>query len=194
MAAVRKRAVDKAARYLAAATQFGPQASLSEVDKLADDYGLHPRILHHCRLHLEHRREDPLEARWHVLRQTASPAALEQFFQHLFDVSRQPGSEANTASDRPPRPAAFDELLVHARAALADQSGFITVPPQPEYAFDPQTLADYYSLMEQARLLESAAPDEPAALALEALQIAHLEEANVADSSQVLQAKNGLWP
>ncbi len=38
------------------------------------------------------------------------------------------------------------------------------IPPQPEYALDPASLAKYYELMEVARKLESNAEDRPAAM------------------------------
>ena len=48
--------------------------------------------------------------------------------------------------------------------ALKDRSGFLTVPPKPEFAFDDQTLAEYNRRMEAARVYESKARDVPAAM------------------------------
>ena len=47
---------------------------------------------------------------------------------------------------------------------MYDLSGFLAVPPKPEFAFDEETLAEYYRLMEEARLAESNAPDEPSVM------------------------------
>ena len=49
-------------------------------------------------------------------------------------------------------------------AALKDRSGFLTIPPKPEFAFDQETLAEYNRRMEAARLYESRARDIPAAM------------------------------
>ncbi|KAA5546167.1 DUF1553 domain-containing protein [Roseiconus nitratireducens] len=179
MSDVRQQAVERAAQYLGAAARFEPSTSLSQVATIAKRDGLHPRILHHCRLHLQYREKDPIVAKWRALAATMSPEQLESYFTNLFRIARQepddrqraeqetepaaPKEKARTdPNDSPPD---FDsQLIAQAHAALKDPSGLISVPPQPEHAFAPETLAEYNRLMEKARLIESGAPDETAAM------------------------------
>lgn len=158
---VRQMAVGKAAKYLAAAAQFSPDASLNEIGKIAEQAELHPRILYHCRLHLEYKPEAPLVAEWAARVQGGStPAAIEEYFQQLIDAAAtEPSSESGDEGD-----AAETALRKQVAEALADKSGLFTVPPQPEFAFDAPTLEQYYALMEAARLLESSAPDESSSM------------------------------
>jgi hypothetical protein len=168
---LRKAATRDAAKYLAAAAQFAPSASLREVEAIALPLGLHPRILHHCRLHLEFHREDPFLAEWYELVASGStPAEIERHFQTLFDLVRSTkpadrAGEVDAATPRPPSPPP-NPRIEHARQALEDRVGFIAVPTQPQHAFDPQTLAEYVGLMDEARLFESKAPDETAVMAV----------------------------
>ncbi len=156
MSAIRDAARAKATEYLLAATQFEPTASLTEVAAIAAPLGLHPRILHHCRLHLHYHPDDPLLARWHQL--SGSTEEIEQHYRSLFsDV------HAALATD-PGLQKIDDEKLERARVALYDLSGFLAVPPVPELAFDQQQYAEYDRLMEHARVIESDAPDEDAAM------------------------------
>lgn len=160
MAAIRSAARAKAVDYLVAATRFEPTTGLVEVAEIASELGLHPRILHHCRLHLHYHKNDPVFGRWHQL--SSSAEAVGQHYREWFTAA-----DAAFAAARSKDPAAKsvnDERLDAARAALDDHSGFLAVPPKPEFAFDPQQLAQYYELMEQARLIESNAPDEDAAM------------------------------
>jgi len=57
-----------------------------------------------------------------------------------------------------------DAKLELARNKLNDTSGFLTIPPKPEFAFDDKSLAEYYRLSEEARILESNAPDAAGAM------------------------------
>ncbi|HVJ84657.1 MAG TPA: DUF1553 domain-containing protein, partial [Caulifigura sp.] len=59
-----------------------------------------------------------------------------------------------------------DPNLEAARSALHDPAGFLAVPPQPEFAFDDATLAEYHRLAEASRVLESASPDLPSAMSV----------------------------
>ncbi len=52
-AKIRAAARAQVADYLAAAAQFKFGASLAEMEPVAQQYGLHPRILYQCRRHLE---------------------------------------------------------------------------------------------------------------------------------------------
>ena len=164
-AKLRDDARANAARYLAAAARFSPDASLTEVAAIAKPRGLHPRILHHCRLHVKYHPDDPVFKEWHDLKNAAgvsldeAATQIEAHYQSLFEKVETALAEAR--SNDPKATTIADETLEAARAALHDQSGFLAVPPKPEFAFDEETLAEYYRLMEEARLAESSAPDEP---------------------------------
>jgi mono/diheme cytochrome c family protein len=157
---LRGEARAKAADYLVAATKFAPSATLEEVALIAKPKGLHPRILHTCRLHLEYNKTDPFFAQWHE--RAGDPVAVGKHFSALFHEA-----EAALADARKKNPKAKtlqDARLEAARAALYDLSGFLTVPAKPEHAFDAETLAEYHRLSEEARIFESAAADITAAM------------------------------
>ncbi|MEZ6133360.1 MAG: PSD1 and planctomycete cytochrome C domain-containing protein [Pirellulaceae bacterium] len=192
--ALREQAVAKAASYLAAASRVKPTDSFAKVQQAAQEYDLHARMLHHCRLHLAYNAEDPFFSKWHELvARGASEEHIESYFGELFTLAssanktttEKPAPEeaateataddtaAATEAEQPVNNATnpeflgepySDELIALAKQALLDHAGFLTVPPQPEHAFDDATLQEYYRLMEEARLLESAAPDQAAAM------------------------------
>ena len=152
----------KATEYLLAAAQFGPSAPFPQIKSIADPLGLHPRILHHCRLHLEYHRDHPFFGQWHTLVAAGNMDAIDRHYRPLFTEAeaaftalRARNSSANTLDD--PR-------LEPARAALYDAAGFLAVPPKPEFAFDAATLAEFNHLAEEARILESNSADAPAAM------------------------------
>jgi len=200
-AKLRSETVAAAHRYLAAASEFSNASPFSLVQSIAEKYGLHPRVLFHCRQHLHVRRDAPFEAKWHELVDADQPPeVIERTFQQLFTSAASPpkpesnanvgANEAGTSGDATgdtfgaatgeinDSPAASggavvgdsaevtspDPLLEHARAALADASGFLALPPQPQFALDASTLSEYYALLEEARLVESSAPDEASAM------------------------------
>lgn len=167
---IREEAESRAAKYLAAATQFSPGDSLALVEQIAEPLGLHARMLYHCRLHLAYT-DDAIVRRWNRLSKSESPEILESVFQRLFDATKASESADDTAPsevDEANSPDEFPEVEIKLAAeALADKSGFLTVPPQVEYAFNAETLATYYALMETARKLESKAPDEAAVMGVQ---------------------------
>lgn len=164
-AALREDARSKAAQYLLAAAMFSPSASLKEVAALAEPLGLHPRILHHCRLHLQYHADDPVFAKWHELHGNAEVSndeaskQIESHYRQLFEKAESALAEARKKDAGAKK--IDDDRLEPIRAALYDPSGFLAVPPKPEFAFDEETLTEYDRLMEEARLAESGAPDEP---------------------------------
>ncbi len=181
VAKIRENAKGKAADYLAAAAEFSPSATLKEVAAVAAPLGLHPRILHHCRLHLEYHRDDPVFLTWHLLSAAQGKVvsdstgaacdarenevadknnseAIRDHYSKLFDDVAKSLAEAQKI--KPDTKKLEDERLEQARLALNDASGFLAIPPQPEFAFDEATLAEYYRLMDIARIVESNAPDE----------------------------------
>lgn len=164
-AALREDARRKAAKYLMAAAKFAPDASLKEVADIAEPLELHPRILHHCRLHLQYHADDPVFEKWHEIHAKADVSRdevskqIEAHYQTLFEKAESALAEARKKNSA--AKSIDDETLESVRAALYDPSGFLAVPPKPEFAFDEETLNEYYRLMEEARLAESSAPDEP---------------------------------
>ena len=161
MTALRKSARRQAADYLAAAVSVDPDDPLSRFETVARDFGVHPRILHHCRTHLHYHRYDPVFAPWDRLREQG-PDAVRSHYAALF--SRVDAAWKARRQKTPDAAALDDPFLESVRKALEDPAGFLAVPARPADAFDADTLARYNALMEEARLLESTAPDLPAAM------------------------------
>lgn len=160
MSAIRIRAQQQAADYLMAVTQFDLNATLVDVAEVAESLGLHPRVLYHCRRHVENQKESPFFTDWHRLK--TNPAAVRQHYSDLFSRVDTALEEARKID--PKTNNLSDSQLETARVEVNDPSGFLVVPPQPEYAFDSETLKEYYRLMEEARLSESNAADLSAAM------------------------------
>ncbi|MEW4530298.1 PSD1 and planctomycete cytochrome C domain-containing protein [Maioricimonas sp. JC845] len=162
MGALRTEARAKVTEYLVAAAGFDTSMPLTQVEAIAEPLGLHPRILHHCRLHLDYHRDAPLFQPWHEMAQAGDVEGIEKHYRALFDEVNAAWAAARKedASVK----SLEDERLEEARLALNDATGLLNVPPKPEFAFDEETLAEYNRLMEEARLYESSAPDEPAAM------------------------------
>ena len=159
---IRTEARAKGADYLIAATMFDPNASLIEVEKIAHERGLHPRILFQCRRHLDFHRDDPFFSVWHEHAPSRNVTAIESHYRPLF--AEMEAALATEKAKTPPVQTVSDPRLEAARVALYDLSGFLAVPPKPEFAFDSATLAEFHRLSEEARIVESNAPDEPSAM------------------------------
>ena len=69
MTRLREEAHEKATEYLIACTEFGIADSLIRITEVADKYGLHPRILHHCRRHLDFNQQHEVFKPWHQVQQ-----------------------------------------------------------------------------------------------------------------------------
>lgn len=162
MEKIRNEARTKGADYLMAATKVDVNASLVDMEKVATDRGLHPRILFQCRRHLEFHRDDPFFEPWHRFAGSMDEKGIESHYRPLFADMEE--ALAKERAKTPPVQTLSDARLEAARAALYDTSGFLAVPPKPEFAFDAATLAEYYRLSEEARIVESKAPDEPSAM------------------------------
>lgn len=162
IADIRTKARSQAAQYLLAAASFGPSMSLNDVIRIAEPLGLHPRILHHCRLHLSFNESDPVFAYWHMFVAMGDRKGLEEHYVDLF--SKVEAAVAEKAKTKTKGKGLEDKDLELARQALYDLSGFLAVPPKPEFAFDEKTLAEYYRLSKEARIFESNAADEPSAM------------------------------
>ncbi len=154
--ASRKRAAD----YLMAAAQLAKGASLVEVSKVAEPLGLHSRILHYCRIHVETSRDASFYQAWHKL--VADPIQVQQHYTALFAKVDAAIEQAKSAD--PKSEVLGDPELEEARKERNNPAGFLAIPPQPEYALDENNLAEYYRLMEAARVIESAAMDRSGAM------------------------------
>jgi mono/diheme cytochrome c family protein len=160
MAKIRNQAQSQAADYLAAAARLSLGATLVEVANVAEPLGLHPRMLYHCRSHVENQKNSDFYQAWHHL--ATNSEAVKQHYSDLFsrvkgalDAAKQPNPNATTLTD---------PELEKARQELVDPSGFLVVPPQPEFAFDASTLEEYYRWMDEARVLESQSMDATEAM------------------------------
>ena len=158
-ARIRIEAESKAADYLFAATRFTAATAFSEVKAIADELGLHARILHHCRLHLEYN-QDGFFSEWHRLQALGGSSILRRYYAELIAAALDPKS----------RTAGVNEFSVaelqDAEAAVRDKSGFLAVPPKADFAFDQETLQEYFRLETDARLIESQAADEESVMAV----------------------------
>jgi hypothetical protein len=162
IAKVRNAARAKATEYLVAAARCDPSMPLTHVESIAKPLGLHPHILHHCRLHLEYHRDDAFFGKWHELAAAGDLDGIVEHFRPLFDEAE--AAFATARKSDPKITALDDKRLEPARAAMYDLSGFLAVPPKPEFAFDAETLAEYNRLADEARVVESNAPDAPATM------------------------------
>ena len=162
IAKIRNAARAQAADYLAEAARFDVATPLTTVAAIAESLGLHPRILHHCRMHIEFHRDDPFFHAWYRHAANGNVEAIREEYQRLFESAEAALAEAKQKNPKATAPA--DPTLRAARAALMDTAGFLAVPSKEAFAFDPSALAEYYRLMEEARQFESAAADETSAM------------------------------
>jgi hypothetical protein len=152
----------KATEYLMAAVQIDSEMTLQQVAAIAEPLGLHPRVLFHCRRHLSFHPEHPVFSSWHEFVAKKDVQGLEQHYRSLFQQATEAWTSA-LAKD-PKVTKLEDPMLEAARVELNDITGFLAVPPKPEFAFDATTLAEIDRLATAARLHESFAPDETAAM------------------------------
>lgn len=160
---LRQRTRSLATEYLVAAAAFDLNASLNEISEIAKPLNLHPRVLHQCRLYLQHHPNEPFFAHWHQsLREATTPTeaqtAIEQHYRPI--LKRFSDQRQNNATAK-----RLDEPELEAvRAIVENNTGLLAVPAKAEYAFDAETLAEYDRLMEEARRFESSADDLTAAM------------------------------
>lgn len=155
---------EKAVDYLVASTRIDRMTSLEKVAEIAASDDLHPRILYKTRSHLELNRDDPVFAPWWEYQAAGDVEGMRNFYgerfteaQRLFEEAKKADAKAKTIEDEK-----YEPFF----AALHDNSGFLTVPAKPEHAFDEVDLAEYHRLADEARILESEAPDRPAAMGI----------------------------
>ncbi|HAC92307.1 MAG TPA: hypothetical protein DCF63_17015, partial [Planctomycetaceae bacterium] len=160
MSDIRQQAQRDAAKYLSAAASLQPGTTLGQVAAVAQPMGLHPRILYHCRSHLEIHKQSEFFLAWHQL--SSRPQQILQHYESLFQEAEEALRDAKQTD--PAINALSEPRLEQARLELQDPSGFLVVPPQAEYAMDSQQLREYHRLMDIARLIESKAMDYPQAM------------------------------
>jgi Protein of unknown function (DUF1553)/Protein of unknown function (DUF1549)/Planctomycete cytochrome C len=152
---LRAAARQQAADYLMAVAHLPVGASLLEVSAVAEPLKLHPRILFHCRTHLENQQDAGFYQAWHQLK--SQPEAVGRHYRELF--AQVDAAMEQAQKSEPKTETLADPLLEAARKERLDSAAFLAIPPQPEHAFDEATLSEYYRLMELARVLESSALD-----------------------------------
>ena len=154
---LRQRVREQAVDYLVAATAVDLGMSLREVGEIASARNLHPRVLHHCRRHLQFHAEDPVFEPWHQFAGDDHSVRVEAFYRDRFRDAASYDPKANRQADEADNQGLTEVKAYH--AALMDNSGFLAVPPKPDFAWDAETYSQYGLLMEKARVYESAAPD-----------------------------------
>ena len=155
---LRTRVKSMATEYLVAAMSVTPEMPLHEVAAIAEPLGLQPRVLFHCRRFLAYNPDYPLFAKWHELAASSDKAGLESHYRSLFQRAEAALAEAKQKD--PKANSLTDPILESARVAINDLTGFLAVPPKPEFAFDVETLQEINTLATKARLVESFAADE----------------------------------
>jgi hypothetical protein len=152
----------QAADYLVAATKIAPDMTLQDVAAIAEPMGLHPRVLFQCRRQLSFQTEHPLFLKWHELLKANDASQIGEYYRDLFQ--RTEAAFADAKKKDPATKKLDDPELEMARAELYNLTGFLAIPPKPEFAFDEETLKEIGRLATEARLAESFAPDESAVM------------------------------
>jgi len=155
---LRTRVKSMATEYLVAAMSVTPEMPLQEVAAIAEPLGLHPRVLFHCRRFLAFNPDHALFTKWHELAASSDKAGLESHYRSLFQRAEEALAEAKQKD--PKATSLTDPILESARFAINDLTGFLAVPPKPEFALDMETLQEIDTLATKARLVESFAADE----------------------------------
>tara|TARA_R110002049_G_scaffold27321_2_gene94260 strand:+ start:476348 stop:479197 length:2850 start_codon:yes stop_codon:yes gene_type:complete len=162
LAEIRELARKRAADYLIAATRIDPDMPLTEVSEIAGPLRLHPRILYHCRRHLEFNADVPFFRPWHQFKGNDHGKQVGQHYRPLIKRVAAAVEKLTNAKNQK----LDDPKLQSARQAIEDPAGFLAVPAKPEYAFDQPTLNQFNTLMEEARVFESLAPDLTSAMSV----------------------------
>ncbi|MCC6508470.1 MAG: DUF1553 domain-containing protein [Pirellulaceae bacterium] len=94
---------------------------------------------------------------------TSDKNPIVSHYAPLLDAARKWAEEKKKDSKLKPHD---DPQVMAAHAALFNNSGFLTVPAKVGFAFDAKTLEEYNRLADEARVLESFAPDLPSAMSV----------------------------
>lgn len=165
MEELRQRVRSQAHLYLACSAKLPATASLTEWSQVAQPDGLHPRVLSHCRRHLEFHREDPLFAPWHAMAERGDFEGIANHYQTLFASVRSAWEETKKKDANATKLEDAEQEAV--RLALQDGGGFLAIPAKMEHALEDATIASLHALAEEARMFESAAPDETSVMAVQ---------------------------
>jgi hypothetical protein len=157
MQQLRDRVRSQAAAYLAIAAQLPSEATLTQWREAGKADGLHPRVLSHCRRHLEFHREDPMFEAWRTMAAQGDIDGIRRHFESLFTSVQTAWDEAKKGD--PNTTKLQDANLESVRLALQDPSGFLAIPAKMEHALDEETIAKLHALADEARIFESAASD-----------------------------------
>ena len=161
---MRGEARSKAVDYLLACLDFGPMDSLERVSEVAKPLGLHPRVLYHCRRHLEFHRDSAVFSPWWEFHESDDREGLRAFYEEKFGEAVL-AFEAQK-KEKPSLKILEDKTLAPYHEALFEKTGFLAIPAKPSHAFTADDYAEYQRLQEEARILESHAPDYPAAMGI----------------------------
>ncbi|MCA8988669.1 MAG: PSD1 domain-containing protein [Planctomycetaceae bacterium] len=145
---IQQEANSKAAEYLAAATRITPGMSLTQIARVAESFEIHPRILQNCRLYLDNHPEEKRFAFWREHQTDADPQVLLDHYRSYFATPPELSESEKT-----------DE-----KAVARHKFEFLLLPDKPEHILSDEEIAEYHRLLEEARLFESRAADEPAAM------------------------------
>jgi hypothetical protein len=169
MQQLRDRVRSQAAAYLAVAALLPADATLTQWKEAGAKDGLHPRVLSHCRRHLDFHREDPLFAPWHAMAAKQDVNGIRDHYQALFDAVQVAWEQAKQKD--PNATKLEDANLEAARLAWNDPSGFVAIPDKMEHALDEPTIASLHALADEARIFESQAPDETSVMGVSDRQV-----------------------
>ena len=161
---LRDRVRSQADAYLAVAASLPPEATLTQWSEAGRGEGLHPRVLSHCRRHLEFHREDPMFEPWHAMAAQGDTEGIRRHYQTLFHAAQTAWDEAKKAD--PNTTKLSDAGMEAVRLALQDPGGFLAIPAKMEHALDEQTISKLHALADEARIFESAAADETSVMAV----------------------------
>jgi hypothetical protein len=164
MQRLRDRVRSQAASYLTVAALLPPEATLTQWSEAGRSEGLHPRILSHCRRHLEFHREDPIFEPWHAMASQEDTEGIRRHYEGLFTAVQTAWDEAKKAD--PNTSKLQDASMEGVRLALQDPGGFLAIPAKMEHALDDEAIAKLHALADEARVFESAAPDETSVMAV----------------------------
>ena len=153
----------KAAEYLLAAAKFDPSMPLTQIESIAEPLGLHPYILHHCRLHLEYHRDDPFFGQWHELAAAGDVEGIDRHYRPLFAEAESGARRARSKGLRSDQ-SLDDPRLEPARAALYDAAGFWQSRRSRSLRSMPRRWPSTTAWPKRRGSLESNAPDAPAAM------------------------------
>jgi hypothetical protein len=157
MQQLRDRVRSQAASYLAIAAMLPPEATLTQWSEAGKGEGLHPRVLSHCRKHLEFHREDPIFEPWHAMAAQGDIDGIRRHYETLFNSVKTAWDEAKKADSNTSK--LPDAAMESVRLALQEPGGFLAIPAKMEHALDEETIAKLHALADEARIFESAAPD-----------------------------------